>query len=221
MKVVILSNTDSGGGAAIAARRLNDALINNGVQSHMLVLEKKSANEKVVALSLSPLRKKILKGFTYFEYLFQRKILLKDKTVSMFSTNNVGVDVSQHPLIQNADVIIIDTAGRLHNKVGLMNELAKINRVIQKFKADAPNEIILVIDATTGQNAFEQAKEFTFATKVNALAVTKLDGTAKGGVVIGVSHSQNIPVKYIGIGEQATDLKLFDKYTFIASIFQS
>ncbi len=107
MKVVILSNTDSGGGAAIAARRLNDALINNGVQSHMLVLEKKSANEKVVALSLSPLRKKILKGFTYFEYLFQRKILLKDKTVSMFSTNNVGVDVSQHPLIQNADVINI------------------------------------------------------------------------------------------------------------------
>ena len=107
MKVVILSNTDSGGGAAIAARRLNDALNNNGVQSHMLVLEKKSANEKVVALSLSPLRKKILKGFTYFEYLFQRKILLKDKTVSMFSTNEVGVDVSQHPLLQNADVINI------------------------------------------------------------------------------------------------------------------
>ncbi len=107
MKVVILSNTDSGGGAAIAARRLNDALNNNGVQSHMLVLEKKSANDKVVALSLSPLRKKILKGFTYFEYLFQRKVLLKDKTVSMFSTNEVGVDVSQHPLIQSADVINI------------------------------------------------------------------------------------------------------------------
>jgi len=107
MKVVILSNTDSGGGAAIAARRLNDALNNNGVPSHMLVLEKKSANDKVVALSLSPFRKKILKGFTYFEYLFQRKVLLKDKTVSMFSTNEVGVDVSQHPLIQDADVINI------------------------------------------------------------------------------------------------------------------
>ncbi|MFZ9955878.1 MAG: glycosyltransferase [Flavobacteriales bacterium] len=107
MKVVILSNTDSGGGAAIAARRLNDALNNNSVKSHMLVLEKKSANEKVVSLSLSPLRKKILKGFTYFEYLFQRKILLKDKTVAMFSTNEVGVDVSKHPLIQNADVINI------------------------------------------------------------------------------------------------------------------
>ena len=134
---------------------------------------------------------------------------------------SVAFDAVKQGVEQNADVIIIDTAGRLHNKVGLMNELAKINRVIQKFKADAPNEIILVIDATTGQNAFEQAKEFTFATKVNALAVTKLDGTAKGGVVIGVSHSQNIPVKYIGIGEQANDLKLFDKYSFIASIFQS
>lgn len=134
---------------------------------------------------------------------------------------SVAFDAVKKGVEQNADVIIIDTAGRLHNKVGLMNELAKIKRVIQKFKEDAPNEIILVIDATTGQNAFEQAKEFTFATKVNALAVTKLDGTAKGGVVIGVSHSQNIPVKYIGLGEQAKDLKLFDKYSFIESIFQS
>lgn len=107
MKVVILSNTDSGGGAAIAARRLNDALNNNGVSSHMLVLEKKSANEKVVALPLSSFRKKLLKGFTYFEYLYQRKVLLKDKTVAMFSTNEVGVDVTQHPLVQAADVINI------------------------------------------------------------------------------------------------------------------
>jgi fused signal recognition particle receptor len=116
-------------------------------------------------------------------------------------------------------VIIIDTAGRLHNKVGLMNELAKIKRVIQRFKPDAPNEVLLVIDATTGQNAFEQAREFTNATQVNALAVTKLDGTAKGGVVIGVSHEFNIPVKYIGLGEKAEDLKLFDKPSFIHSIF--
>lgn len=107
MKVVILSNTDSGGGAAIAARRLNDALNSIGVSSHMLVLEKKSANEKVLALPLSSFRKKLLKGFTYFEYLFQRKVLLKDKTVAMFSTNEVGVDVSQHPLVQSADVINI------------------------------------------------------------------------------------------------------------------
>jgi fused signal recognition particle receptor len=100
-----------------------------------------------------------------------------------------------------------------------MNELAKIKRVIQRFKPDAPNEVLLVIDATTGQNAFEQAREFTNATQVNALAVTKLDGTAKGGVVIGVSHEFNIPVKYIGLGEKAEDLKLFDKPSFIHSIF--
>jgi fused signal recognition particle receptor len=115
-------------------------------------------------------------------------------------------------------VVIIDTAGRLHNKVGLMNELAKIRRVIEKFKPDAPHETLLVIDATTGQNAFEQTREFTNATKVNALAVTKLDGTAKGGVVLGVSNSFGIPVKYIGLGEKAQDLKLFDKSSFIQSL---
>lgn len=119
-----------------------------------------------------------------------------------------------------ADVVIIDTAGRLHNKVSLMNELAKMKRVIQKFREDAPHEVLLVIDATTGQNAFEQARHFTAATNVNSLAVTKLDGTARGGVVIGVSHKFNIPVKYIGIGEQATDLRLFDKQEFIQSIFR-
>ena len=102
-----------------------------------------------------------------------------------------------------------------------MNELSKIKRVIQKFREDAPHEVVLVIDATTGQNAFEQARQFTQATQVNALAVTKLDGTAKGGVVIGVSHQFNIPVKYIGIGEKAQDLKLFDKETFIESIFRA
>jgi len=133
----------------------------------------------------------------------------------------VAYDAVKKGVESNADVIIIDTAGRLHNKVGLMNELSKINRVIQKFKVDAPNEVILVIDATTGQNAFEQAKEFTKATQVTTLAVTKLDGTAKGGVVIGVSHAENIPVKYIGLGEQASDLKLFEKQAFIHSIFSA
>jgi fused signal recognition particle receptor len=133
----------------------------------------------------------------------------------------VAFDTIKKGVEQNADVVIIDTAGRLHNKVGLMNELSKIKRVMQKFREDAPHEIVLVIDATTGQNAFEQARQFTQATQVNALAVTKLDGTAKGGVVIGVSHQFNIPVKYIGIGEKAQDLKLFDKETFIESIFRA
>lgn len=131
---------------------------------------------------------------------------------------SVAFDAVKQAVEQQADVVIIDTAGRLHNKVGLMNELAKIRRVIEKFKPDAPHETLLVIDATTGQNAFEQTREFTNATKVNALAVTKLDGTAKGGVVLGVSNSFGIPVKYIGLGEKAQDLKLFDKSSFIQSL---
>jgi len=133
----------------------------------------------------------------------------------------VAFDAVKKGVETQADVVIIDTAGRLHNKVGLMNELAKIKRVIQKFKDNAPDEILLVVDATTGQNAFEQAKAFTQATQVNTLAVTKLDGTAKGGVLIGVSHTYNIPVKYMGLGEQAADLKLFDKPAFISSIFSA
>ena len=133
----------------------------------------------------------------------------------------VAYDAVKKGVETKADVVIIDTAGRLHNKVGLMNELSKIKRVIQKFKEDAPDEILLVVDATTGQNAFEQAKAFTQATQVNTLAVTKLDGTAKGGVLIGVSHTFNIPVKYMGLGEQAADLKLFDKPAFISSIFSA
>lgn len=131
---------------------------------------------------------------------------------------SVAFDTIKKGVETGADVVIIDTAGRLHNKVGLMNELAKLKRVIQKFKEDAPHEVLLVIDATTGQNAFEQAKQFTFATKVNTLAVTKTDGTAKGGVIIGVSHEFGIPVKYIGIGEKAEDLQLFNKYEFLKSI---
>lgn len=133
--------------------------------------------------------------------------------------SSVAFDAVKQAVETNADVVIIDTAGRLHNKVGLMNELAKIKRVMQKFKVDSPHEVLLVIDAATGQNAFEQARQFSEATNVNALAVTKLDGTAKGGVVIGVSHEFQIPVKYLGLGEQATDLKLFNKDEFLNSIF--
>lgn len=131
----------------------------------------------------------------------------------------VAFDAVKQGVEKEADVVIIDTAGRLHNKVGLMNELAKMKRVVQKFREDAPHEVLLVIDATTGQNAFEQARVFSEATQVNSLAVTKLDGTAKGGVVIGVSHQFGIPVKYIGLGEQAENLKLFDKTDFVNSLF--
>jgi fused signal recognition particle receptor len=120
---------------------------------------------------------------------------------------------------QNADVVIIDTAGRLHNKVNLMNELSKIKRVMDKQVDGAPHEVMLVLDASTGQNAFEQAKQFTAATDVSSLALTKLDGTAKGGVVIGISDQFKIPVKYIGVGEQMNDLQLFDSKTFINSLF--
>ena len=134
--------------------------------------------------------------------------------------SSVAFDAVKKGVENGADVVIIDTAGRLHNKVSLMNELAKMKRVVQKFKADAPHEVLLVIDATTGQNAFEQARHFSEATKVNALAVTKLDGTAKGGVVVGVSHQFGIPVKYIGVGEKAEDLRLFNKEEFLQSIFK-
>ncbi len=131
----------------------------------------------------------------------------------------VAFDAVKYGVENNADVVIIDTAGRLHNKVGLMNELGKMRRVVQKFKEDAPHETLLVLDATTGQNAFEQAKVFASATNVNALAISKLDGTAKGGVVIGVSSDLQIPVKYIGVGECEDDLILFDKNVFLESIF--
>ncbi len=132
---------------------------------------------------------------------------------------SVAFDTLQSALAQNADVVIIDTAGRLHNKVNLMNELSKIKRVMQKLIPDAPHEILLVLDGSTGQNAFEQAKQFTAATEVNALAVTKLDGTAKGGVVIGISDQFQIPVKYIGVGEKMYDLQLFNGKEFVNSFF--
>ncbi|MDD3771900.1 MAG: signal recognition particle-docking protein FtsY [Weeksellaceae bacterium] len=133
---------------------------------------------------------------------------------------SVAFDTLQSAKAQGADVVLIDTAGRLHNKVNLMNELSKIKRVMQKVYPNAPQEILLVLDGSTGQNAFEQAKHFTEATEVNALAVTKLDGTAKGGVVIGISDQFRIPVKYIGVGEGVNDLQAFDKFEFVDSFFK-
>lgn len=133
---------------------------------------------------------------------------------------SVAFDTLQSAVANGEDVVIIDTAGRLHNKVGLMNELGKIKQVMQKVIHNAPHEILLVLDASTGQNAFEQCKQFTEATDVNALAITKLDGTAKGGVVIGISDQFKIPVKYIGVGEKIGDLQLFDKREFVNSLFK-
>jgi len=132
----------------------------------------------------------------------------------------VAFDAMKQGVDTQADLVIIDTAGRLHTKVNLMNELTKIKRVMQKFIPDAPHEILLVLDGSTGQNAFLQAKEFTKATEVSSLAITKLDGTAKGGVVIGISDQFKIPVKYIGVGEKMTDLQLFNRTEFVDSLFK-
>jgi fused signal recognition particle receptor len=132
---------------------------------------------------------------------------------------SVAFDAVNSAKANSIDVVIIDTAGRLHNKANLMDELSKIKRVIQKVIPEAPHEVLLILDASTGQNAFEQAKEFTKATDVNVLALTKLDGTAKGGVVIGVSDQFNVPVKYIGIGEGIDDIRIFDRKTFVESLF--
>jgi len=132
---------------------------------------------------------------------------------------SVAFDTLQSAKSKNADVVIIDTAGRLHNKVNLMNELTKIKRVMEKVIPGAPHEILLVLDGSTGQNAFEQAKQFSLATDINALAITKLDGTAKGGVVIGISDQMKIPVKYIGVGEGMNDLQVFNKSEFVDSLF--
>ncbi len=134
---------------------------------------------------------------------------------------SVAYDTLKSAVSQDADVVIIDTAGRLHNKVNLMNELSKIKRVMQKVVNSAPHDVLLVLDGSTGQNAFEQAKQFTKATEVTSLAVTKLDGTAKGGVVIGISDQFQIPVKYIGVGEGIDDLQVFNKYEFVDSFFKS
>ena len=132
---------------------------------------------------------------------------------------SVAYDATKSAMAKGADIVIIDTAGRLHNRIGLMNELTKIKNVMKKLIPDAPHEILLVLDASTGQNAIEQAKQFSAATDINALAITKLDGTAKGGVVIGISDQLQIPVKYIGIGEKMEDLQTFNRAEFIRSIF--
>jgi fused signal recognition particle receptor len=133
---------------------------------------------------------------------------------------SVAFDTLQSAVTNNADVVIIDTAGRLHNKVNLMNELTKVKRVMQKVVDDAPHDVLLVLDGSTGQNAFEQAKQFTAATDVTSLAITKLDGTAKGGVVIGISDQFQIPVKYIGVGEGIEHLQVFNKFEFVDSFFK-
>lgn len=133
---------------------------------------------------------------------------------------SVAFDTVKSAVAQNVDVVLIDTAGRLHNKIGLMNELSKIKKVCQKVIPDAPHEVLLVLDASTGQNAIEQARQFIAATEVNALALTKLDGTAKGGVVIGISDQFKIPVKYIGVGEKMENLQIFDRKEFVDSLFQ-
>jgi fused signal recognition particle receptor len=132
---------------------------------------------------------------------------------------SVAYDAVKTGVEQQADVVIIDTAGRLHNKVNLMNELGKIKRVMQKVIADAPQEVLLILDGSTGQNALRQAEEFTKVTEVTALAITKLDGTAKGGVVIGIADQLNVPVKYIGVGEKIQDLQIFDRHAFVESLF--
>ena len=132
---------------------------------------------------------------------------------------SVAFDTVKSAMANQADVVLIDTAGRLHNKVGLMDELTKVKQVMKKLIPTAPNEILLVLDGSTGQNAFEQAKQFSKATEVNSLAITKLDGTAKGGVVIGISHLLQVPVKYIGLGEKISDLQPFDKHAFVESLF--
>ena len=133
---------------------------------------------------------------------------------------SVAFDTVKSAVAQDIDVVLIDTAGRLHNKVGLMNELSKIKKVCQKVIPDAPHEVLLVLDASTGQNAIEQARQFIAATEVNALALTKLDGTAKGGVVIGISDQFKIPVKYIGVGEKMENLQIFDRQEFVDSLFK-
>ena len=132
---------------------------------------------------------------------------------------SVAYDAVKTGVEQQADVVIIDTAGRLHNKVNLMNELGKIKRVMQKVIVDAPQEVLLVLDGSTGQNALRQAEEFTKVTEVTALAITKLDGTAKGGVVIGIADQLKVPVKYIGVGEKIADLQIFDRHEFVESLF--
>ncbi|MFT4521512.1 MAG: fused signal recognition particle receptor [Bacteroidia bacterium] len=176
----------------------------------------KKAGQKVVLGAADTFRAAAVDQLTIWSKRVDVDIISKgmntDPAAVAFDTVTYGVSIG-------ADVVIIDTAGRLHNKVNLMNELSKIKRVMNKVIPEAPHEILLVLDASTGQNAFEQAKQFTSATEVNALALTKLDGTARGGVAIGISEQFKIPVKYIGIGEGVNDLQIFEPKAFVETLF--
>ncbi len=176
----------------------------------------KNAGKKVVIGAADTFRAAAIDQLQIWADRLQVK-LIKQKPGS--DPASVAYDTLHHAIHNDADVVLIDTAGRLHNKQNLMNELTKVKKVMKKLLPEAPHEVLLVLDGTTGQNAFEQAKQFTKATEVTALAVTKLDGTAKGGVVIGISDQFKIPVKYIGVGEQAEDLQSFDKFEFVDSFF--
>ncbi len=176
----------------------------------------KNAGKKVVIGAADTFRAAAIDQLQIWADRLQVK-LIKQKPGS--DPASVAYDTLHHAIHNDADVVLIDTAGRLHNKQNLMNELTKVKKVMKKLLPEAPHEVLLVLDGTTGQNAFEQAKQFTKATEVTALAVTKLDGTAKGGVVIGISDQFKIPVKYIGVGEQAEDLHSFDKFEFVDSFF--
>lgn len=181
-----------------------------------LAYQFKSAGKKVVLGAADTFRAAAVDQLTIWSERVGVPIVSKGMGADPAS---VAYDTIKSAQAQDADVVLVDTAGRLHNKIGLMNELSKISNVMKKVIPDAPHEILLVLDASTGQNAIEQAKQFTAATQVNALAITKLDGTAKGGVVLGIVDQFKVPVKYIGIGEQKEDFQLFNKSAFVDSLF--
>ena len=181
-----------------------------------LAYQYKSAGKSVVLGAADTFRAAAVEQLTIWSQRVDVPIVQQGMNTDPAS---VAYDTLQSALAKNADVVLIDTAGRLHNKVGLMNELTKIKKVMQKLMPDAPHEVLLVLDASTGQNAVEQARQFTAATEVNALALTKLDGTAKGGVAIGICDQFHIPIRYIGLGEQMTDLQVFNANEFVNSLF--
>lgn len=181
-----------------------------------LAYQYKSAGKSVVLGAADTFRAAAVEQLTIWSQRVDVPIVQQGMNADPAS---VAYDTLQSALAKNADVVLIDTAGRLHNKVGLMNELTKIKKVMQKLMPDAPHEVLLVLDASTGQNAVEQARQFTAATEVNALALTKLDGTAKGGVAIGICDQFHIPIRYIGLGEQMTDLQVFNVNEFVNSLF--
>lgn len=182
-----------------------------------LALRLKNAGKKVVLGAADTFRAAAVEQLTIWSERAGVPIIKQGMGADPAS---VAYDTVKSAVAQGADVVLIDTAGRLHNKVNLMNELTKIRNVMRKVIPDAPHEVLLVLDGSTGQNAYQQAKEFTKATDVTALAVTKLDGTAKGGVVIGIADQFRIPVKFIGVGEKIEDLQVFDKKEFVGSLFR-